>query len=140
MELSKSSPRGTGGCLPLRAALVVSARYPFDFDYRKFGGEWICANRFYKIPSRVLRTDPETKHVRVATQADRARIRAAYTRFAGSYRGLVARDDTQWNSLLEDTRDHITYTYLYEREGRSKGISSIAEGAAKIPGCRSSSP
>ena len=101
---------------------VVSTLQPFDFDYyRRFGWEWICTNRFYKIPSHVLKPDPETECVRAATQADRARIRGAYTRFAGGYRGTVVRDDTHWNRLQEDTQEHITYTYLYEREGEVEG-------------------
>lgn len=88
------------------AGLVVSTVQPFNFDYyRQFGWEWICTNRFYNIPSRVLKADPETNYVRAATKEDHSRIRDSYTRFARGYRGMVARDDTQWNHLLNDTSE-----------------------------------
>jgi predicted acetyltransferase len=114
------------------AGQVVSTLQPFDFDYyRRFGWEWICTNRFYKIPSRVLRPDPETKYVRAATKEDCSRICGAYTRFAGGYRGMVARDDTHWNRLLDDTNEHVTYTYLYEREGEVEGYLIYRGGNAE---------
>jgi predicted acetyltransferase len=113
------------------AGQVVSTLQPFDFDYyRQFGWEWICSNRYYTIPSRVLRPDPETKYVRAATKQDPFRIRGAYTRFAGGYRGMVARDDSHWNYLLEDTKEHVTYTYLYEREGEVEGYLIYRGGNA----------
>jgi predicted acetyltransferase len=79
----------------------------------------------------VLRPDPETQYVRAATQEDRARIRGAYTRFAGGYRGMVARDDTHWNHLLDDSKTHVTYTYLYEREGEVEGYLIYRGGSAE---------
>lgn len=113
------------------AQQVVSTLQPFHFDYyRQFGWEWIGTNRFYKIASRVLRPDPETKYVRAATKQDHCRIRGAYTRFAGGYRGMVARDDTHWNYLLEDTKEQVTYTYLYEREGEVEGYLIYRGGNA----------
>ena len=114
------------------AGTVVSTLQPFDFDYyRRFGWEWVCANRFYTIPSRLLRPDPETQYVRAAMREDRSRIQGAYTRFAGGYRGMVARKDTHWNHLLEDTKEHITYTYLYEREGEVEGYLVYRGGNAE---------
>lgn len=112
--------------------MVVSTLQPFDFDYyRRFGWEWICANRFYKVPSRVLPPDPETNYVRTATNEDRPRIQAAFTRFAGGYRGMVARDDTHWNHVLNDTAAHVAYTYLYEREGEVEGYLIYRGGSAE---------
>lgn len=112
------------------AGLVVSTLQPFHFDYyRQFGWEWICANRFYKVPSRVLRPDPEINYVRAAKKEDHTRIRGCYTRFAGGYRGMVARNDTHWNYLLDDTKEHITYTYLYEREGEVEGYLIYRKGS-----------
>ncbi len=134
-----SRGRGYGGaCLAFLlqqmrdAGQVVSTLQPFDFDYyRPFGWEWICTNRFYKISSRLLQSDPETQHVRAATKEDRSRIREAYQRFAGGYRGMVVRDDVRWNYLLDDTNEHITYTYLYEREGEVEGYLILRGGNAE---------
>ena len=55
------------------AGQVVATLAPFSFDYyRPFGWEWICTSRCYKIPSRVLQPDPETKYVRAATTEELA--------------------------------------------------------------------
>ena len=44
---------------------------------------------------------------------------------------MVARDDTHWNRLLEDTKEHVTYTYLYEREGEVEGYLIYRGGSAE---------
>lgn len=104
------------------AGLVVSTLQPFRFDYyRRFGWEWISVNRFYKVPSRLLPSDSGREYVRPATTGDHSRIRAAYTRFAGRYRGMAARDDAHWSCLLDSAGAHPADTYLYEREGEVEG-------------------
>ena len=44
---------------------------------------------------------------------------------------MVARDDTHWNHVLDDTAAHLTYTYLYEREGEVEGYLVYRGGGAE---------
>lgn len=95
---------------------------PFDFDfYRRYGWEWIGVNRRYTVPTRALRPDPGTAHVRAAAREDWPRIRSIYTRFARGYRGMIARDDQQWNALLAGDDRYFAYTYIYENAGCAEG-------------------
>jgi ribosomal protein S18 acetylase RimI-like enzyme len=114
--LPASRGRGYGGAGLKRllehmrdAGQVLSTLFPFSFDYyRRFGWEWICPSRGYKVPTRILRSDPETEHVRTSTNEDRSGIKAMYRQFAGGYRGVVARDDIQWGYMLNDRKEHFT--------------------------------
>ena len=101
---------------------ILSTLSPFSFDfYRRFGWEWVGRTRRYRVPAHVLKAGPETAYARPATRADRPRLQAIYTQFAGRYRGMIVRDDQQWEELLEDDSTHFTYTYLYEHQGQAEG-------------------
>src|SRR5437016_3753470 len=60
-------------------------------------------------------------HVRAAAREDWPQIRSIYTRFARGYRGMIARDEQQWNALLAGDDRYVAYSYLYEEEGRAEG-------------------
>jgi predicted acetyltransferase len=114
------------------AGQVVSTLAPFDFDfYRRFGWEWISPSRHYKVPAHILPSSPETEYVRAAMRDDRLQIRAMYRRLAARYRGMVARDETQWNYLLDDTTEHLTYSYVYERGGEVEGYLVLRGGSSE---------
>src|SRR5579871_4731609 len=54
------------------AGQVISVLDPFSWEfYQRLGWDWIGATRRYTIPTRVLKSDPETENVRAATLADR---------------------------------------------------------------------
>src|SRR5579871_1235616 len=114
------------------AGTVLCTTAPFSFDYyRPFGFEWIGPVRCYKVPSRVLQPDPETEHVRVATREDRLGIQAVYRQFAGGYRGMAARDEKYWDWMLKDSEEYVTYTYVYEHDGRMEGYLIYQGGDAE---------
>ena len=114
------------------AGQVISTLFPFSWDYyRRFGWEWVGTNRCYAVPTRIFKPHSETEHARAATPEDRPRILAAYTEFASRYRGLLARDDRQWNRILDDTEQRHTYTYVYEQQGRIEGYLTYRGGEKK---------
>jgi predicted acetyltransferase len=107
----------------------TSMLFPFSWEYyRRFGWEWIGTQRRCVLPTNILRSDPETEHVRAATPADRAAILACYTQFAGQYRGMLARDEVAWNDILDHSKKEYTYTYLYERDGDLEGYLTFRGG------------
>jgi predicted acetyltransferase len=111
------------------AGQFVSVLFPFSFDYyERLGWVWAGATRTYEVPTRILRPAPETEDVRAATEADRPALAAAYMQFAGSYRGAVQREEKLWNKVLNSTKDHYRYTYLYETEGRVEGYLTYKGG------------
>ena len=111
------------------AGQVISMLDPFSWDYyRRFGWEWVAPKRRYSVATSALKPDPETERVRAATLDDRAGIRAAYTEFAGRYRGMLARDDRHWAFILDDSKKNFTYTYVYEQEGRIEGYLTYRGG------------
>jgi len=107
----------------------LSILEPFSFDfYRKLGYEWIGPRLRYAVPTRILKSDPETEQVHAATPADRAAILACYAEFAGRYRGAIVRGEAEWNDILHDKPKLHTYTYLYEREGKCEGYLTYRGG------------
>ena len=111
------------------AGQVVSTLYPFHWDfYRKLGYEWMGLQRRYSVPARILRPDPETENVRAAIPEDRPRLIAAYTEYACRYRGMVVRDEKNWNHVLDSSDTQFRYTYLYEREGKVEGYLTYMGG------------
>lgn len=111
---------------------VVSALFPFSYEfYRQVGWEWIGTERRYRVPTQVLRASPETPGCRQARPADRPSIVEVYRQFAGRYRGMVARDEKLWNKLLNDTDDHYTCTYVYEKNGRMEGYVTHRGGSGE---------
>jgi predicted acetyltransferase len=107
---------------------VVSMLYPFSWEYyRQFGWEWIGVTRTYTVESRSLPSSPESDYVRAARPSDREKVIKCYTQFACRYRGLLARTQPHWDSILNDTPSHYTYTYLYERDGEVEGYLTIRE-------------
>lgn len=111
---------------------VISTLFPFSWDfYRNLGWEWVGVQRRYALPGRILRPDPETENVRAAAPADRDRIIEVYTQFAGRYRGMIAREEKHWNSILDDAPKKHTFTYLYERDGSAEGYLTYRGGKWK---------
>ncbi len=111
------------------AGQPVSVLFPFSWAYyRRFGWEWVGAQRQYTVPTNILKPDPETEHVRAATPADRAAIVDTYTQMAGRYRGMIARTNSAWNDMLDATKKEHTYTYVYERDGRLEGYLTYRGG------------
>ena len=108
---------------------VVSTLFPFSFDYyERLGWAWVGATRSYEVPTRILALAPETEDVRAATEADRPAIHDAYTRYAGRYRGAIAREEKLWNSLLNSSEQQYRYTYLYEQDGQVEGYLTYIGG------------
>jgi len=108
---------------------VISALFPFAWDfYRKLGWEWVGIERRYQVPTRILKSDPETERVRAAETADRSAIIACYTEFAGRYRGAMERRLQDWNRILDHGDKNYTYTYLYEQEGKIEGYFTYRGG------------
>jgi predicted acetyltransferase len=108
---------------------LISVLYPFSFDfYRRYGWEWTGERREYHVPTAIMRPDPNTEFVRAARPEDRAGIIDCYTRFSHRYRGMVQRNDKLWNSILDDTKDRFTYTYLFERDGDVEGYLTYRGG------------
>jgi predicted acetyltransferase len=108
---------------------VISLLFPFAWDfYRRYGWDWVGRRTELSVPTRVLLADPETENVRAATREDWQAIQALYTRRAGLYRGMTRRNERAWNSILEDSKDHYTYTYLYEHAGAIEGYLTYRGG------------
>jgi len=104
------------------AGQVTSVLSPFSWSfYQNLGWEWTGAYRRYSVLSRVLRPDPETDFVRLATRDDRTGIYDLYTRFSDQYRGMLMRNQAEWDHLLNDRKKEYTYTFVYERDGRFEG-------------------
>lgn len=112
----------------------VSMLSPFDYDfYRHYGWEWAVRERRYTVPARLLPASPETEFVRaITTPADRDLARQVYTRLAGRYRGMLARNDWDWNEVFRDKPDRFAYAYLYERDGSAEGYLTYRGGKADI--------
>jgi predicted acetyltransferase len=104
------------------AGQVTSALEPFSWRfYQNLGWDWTGVRRRYCVPSRVLRSDPETECVRAATPADRSRIVDLYTEFSGRYRGMLVRTASDWDHVLNDRKKEYAYSFLYEKDGRVEG-------------------
>jgi predicted acetyltransferase len=126
----------TGACLKValermrEAGQVISSLYPFSWAfYRRYGWEWVGLNRNYTVPSRILTPHVETERIRAAKAKDRPAIEACYARFAGHYRGMLARDEKKWNTVLSDSDNHHTFAYLYAPEGETEGYMVIRGGS-----------
>lgn len=114
------------------AGQPLSSLYPFSWDfYRRYGWEWVGLNRTYAVPTRLFKPASETEFVRAATPEDRPKIAAVYTQLARKYRGMLARTDKQWNSVLEDREEHYTYTYLYEHPSEHPSEQPSDVGSAE---------
>ncbi len=104
------------------AGQVTSVLTPFSWRfYQNLGWDWTGARRRYSVQTRALRADPETEFVRAATPADRPRIIDCYTEFAGQYRGMLARQQAEWDTKLKDKKKEYVYSFLYEKEGKVEG-------------------
>jgi len=126
----------TGACLKValermrEAGQVISSLFPFSWEfYRRYGWEWVGLDRRYQVPSGILKPHKETDAIRAAKAKDRPAIEACYTRFAGRYRGMLARDEKKWNSLLEDSDSHYTFAYLYAPDGEPEGYQIVRGGS-----------
>lgn len=117
---------------------VVSTLYPFSWRYyQRMGWEWTGINRRYAAPTRIFEPTADTGRCREASREDWPQIKEAYRRFAGGYRGLLDRDEKQWNGILDDTPERWTYTFVYEGDegieayltyrGGSGGSTSLRE-------------
>jgi len=93
--------------------------------------------RRYTVETRAMQVVPETETVRAARTSDRHAIIAAYTRFAGRYRGMIARDPKLWADILDDTDTRFTYTYLYERNGEVEGYLTYRAANRRRRACAS---
>ena len=104
------------------AGQVTSILTPFSWKfYQNLGWDWTGAKRRYSVKTRVLCPDPETEFVRAATLVDRPRIADFYSVFAGQYRGMLVRDQAEWDYLLNDRKKEYAYAFVYEKEGRLEG-------------------
>jgi predicted acetyltransferase len=102
---------------------------PFSYDYyRRLGWDWMGTTRSYRVASRALPAEPATDCVRAAGKADFPGIRAMYARFAQGYRGMSVRDTTDWNTVLGDTKEQTTYSYLHEGAGGIDGYLAFRGG------------
>lgn len=112
------------------AGQCVSTLYPFSFPfYRNLGYEWVGVNRTYRMPSRMMKSDPETEHVRALRADDRPLVTQVYETFAKRYRGMLVRDEKFWNRILNDGDKQFTYTYLYVRDGAAEGYLTYRGGS-----------
>jgi predicted acetyltransferase len=101
---------------------VTSVLTPFSWRfYQNLGWDWTGARRRYTVQTRALRPDPETEFVRAAVSADRPAIIACYTAFAGRYRGMLVRQQAEWDFLLNDRKKEYAYAFVYEKEGSVEG-------------------
>jgi predicted acetyltransferase len=108
---------------------IVSTLFPFSFEYyRRFGWEWVGVKRTYSLPTRILKPESETEHVRAAMPADRPAIAEVYRRCAAQYRGMVVRNEKGWNAVLNDRKDRFTYAYLYAHGGEAEGYLTYRGG------------
>ncbi len=99
-----------------------SSLYPFAQQfYRNYGWQWIGEKRTYIVPSSILQPDPHTEQVRAARPADREAIIACYTQYAQKYRGMLARNTKDWDTLLNPTESHHTYIYVYAPNNTIEG-------------------
>ncbi|MCW3100651.1 MAG: GCN5-related N-acetyltransferase [Chthonomonadaceae bacterium] len=104
------------------AGHVTSVLSPFSWQfYQNLGWDWTGASRRYSVTTHVLRPHPETEFVRAAVPADRPRIIACYEAFAGRYRGMLVRQEAEWNSVLNDRKKEYAYAFLYEKDGSVEG-------------------
>lgn len=135
---SRAEERGRGyaGKL-LRGALEImrgrkqalSLLFPFNWEfYRRLGWDWVGEQRSYSVPTRTLRSSPESDHVRAAGMEDRAKIHGLYERYARRYRGPLVRDSHLWSKMLDDTDEHFAFTYLYEKDGLAEGYLTFRGG------------
>ncbi len=112
------------------SGMFLSTLYPFAWEfYRRFGWEWIGAQRTYTVPTRVMSTVAETENVRRIGPGDRPAIASVYTEYAGRYRGMAERDERRWNSMLDDASEAYTYTYLYESPDGPEGYLTFQGGS-----------
>ncbi len=101
---------------------VVSTLYPFSWRYyQQLGWEWTGVTRRYSAATRIFEPTPDTDRCREAGPEDRPLIQAAYRRFAGRYRGMLDRDEKQWNTILDDTPEQWTYAYVCEGDDGIEG-------------------
>lgn len=112
------------------AGQAISTLFPFSFDYyRQLGWEWVGVERRYSVASQALKPAAETEACRPARVNDRPAIVDAYRRFSRRYRGMLDRDERQWNKLLDDSPDRYTSTYVYEHSGRIEGYLTYSGGS-----------
>jgi predicted acetyltransferase len=113
------------------AGQVLATTAPANFDYyRRLGWDWTCVTRQYRATTRVLPVDPETDKVRAATKADQPGIETMYARFAEGYRGMSARDSVEWDMVLDSSKEHASYVYLYEGDEGIEGYLVVCGGNA----------
>lgn len=112
------------------AGEAVSTLYPFSWAfYQQLGWDWTGMNRRYRAATRILRPTDETAGCREAGPADREHVIGIYRRFAPRYRGMHDRDEKQWNTVLDDTPETRTYTYLYESQTGPEGYLTYSGGS-----------
>jgi predicted acetyltransferase len=108
------------------AGQIVSMLFPFSIAYyQRFGWEWTGFCNTCSVPTRALQVSEETEYVRAAGPEDRPIIDGAYRAYARRLRGMIERTEKLWNRNLNDTDQHFTYTYLYERDGQVEGYLSF---------------
>lgn len=119
------------------AGEVISTLYPFSWRfYQQLGWEWTGVNRRCSAATRIFEPTADTARCREATKDDRPHIEAVYRRFAGRYRGLLDRDEKQWNAILEDTPEQWTYTYVYEGAEGIEGYLTYRGGSGETTDLR----
>ena len=135
---SRAEERGRGyaGKL-LRGALEImrgrkqalSLLFQFNWEfYRRLGWDWVGEQRSYSVPTRILRSSPETDYVRAAGLEDNVKIHGLYASYARRYRGPLVRDSRLWSTMLDNTDEHLTFTYLYEKDGLAEGYLTFRGG------------
>ncbi len=125
--------RGYAGAL-LRRSLemmresgqYLSSLWPFSFAYyRGYGWEWTGYTRQYKLPIRLLTTDPETQHVEEVRGDLPALLNPIYEARAVRYNGMLVRDADRWPGHLEPWDRREPAVYLYRRAGRAEGYAIL---------------
>ncbi|HEV2474082.1 MAG TPA: GNAT family N-acetyltransferase [Chthonomonadales bacterium] len=109
--------------------VCVSVLEPFSWSfYQNLGWDWACLDMRITAQSKVLKTDPETAFVKPVGQSDWQRVAEVYTKYSYGYRGMIARSEREWKSMLSDHDGKYTYTYLYERRGAPEGYVTFQCG------------
>jgi predicted acetyltransferase len=111
------------------AGQVLTTLSPFEYAYyRQLGWEWVKVIRVYWVPSRMLCVVPETQNVRAARKQDRPAIEETYRRFARRYRGMAVRDEREWDLVLDGSKSHVSYVYVYEGDEGIEGYVVVRGG------------
>ncbi len=107
----------------------TSFLFPFSWEfYQKYGWEWTGLQRTYSVPTKVLKSTPETDYVRAGIEIDRKNIEGVYEQYSKSYRGMMVREERMWDDILNHEEKTHTFNYVYVRDGIIEGYIILRGG------------